>query len=339
MEDLTHIAGCKMKKLTIADVAKQANVSISTVSQFLNNRFEYMSEETRKKIEEAVKQLNYRPNMVARSLKNKGTQTIGVIVANIMHSFTTQIIHYLEQSLQPHGFHVTVCNSSDDSKKEREHIEMLLAKQVDGYIILPTGDNMELYEHLYESNIPVVFIDRIVANSEIPVVLLNNELASIYAVESLLKKDKKHLVVVTPSIERQLTPRVERIEGFRKAMKQNNILYKEEQVIAAPLQAINEKLQNIVRHTKVDGIIAGNDRVLIEVLHFIKSNQLTEQIDVAVIDDIPLAKFFVPAIGRITQPTKEMATKAADVLLEIKVHGYEGHKKKVYRFDPMIMND
>lgn len=338
MEDLTRIAGCNMKKVTIADVAKHANVSISTVSQYMNQRYEYMSLETRKKITNSVKELNYRPNLVARSLKNKGTQTIGVIVANIMHSFTTQIIHHLEQNLQAHGFNVTVCNASDHPEKEKEHIELLLSKQVDGFIIFPTGDNVELYERLVDSNIPVVFIDRIIKECRVPCVLLNNELASSYAVEQLIAKQKKNLLVVTSSIDQQITPRIERIEGFKKAMAIHQLGVNDYQVIAAPIETLQDRLKQSFEQFHIDGIVAGNDRVLVEVLQFLKDQGLKSKVDVAVIDEVPLAPFYEPPLITIAQPTKEMAEKAVTILMNVKKDGYDQFEKQTYRFDPIYVS-
>src|SRR5690606_32142751 len=131
-----------MKTVTMADVAQQAGVSKSTVSQFVNNRFDYMSEETKKRVEQAIMELDYRPNILARSLKQKTTTTIGVIVANILHTFSSQIIRTIEDACNEADFHVMVCNADDDPVKERKYIEMLRAKQVDGIIILPTGSNV-----------------------------------------------------------------------------------------------------------------------------------------------------------------------------------------------------
>src|SRR5690554_6439026 len=133
-----------MKRITIADVAKHAGVSKSTVSQFLNKRYDYMGEDTKKRIEDSIKQLHYRPNILARSLKQKSTTTIGIIVANILHNFSTQVMRAIEDVCHKYDFHVIVCNADDNPDKEKNYIEMLQAKQVDGIILFPTGDNEEL---------------------------------------------------------------------------------------------------------------------------------------------------------------------------------------------------
>lgn len=108
-----------MKRVTIADVAKHANVSKSTVSQFLNMRFDYMGEVTKDRIEQAVSQLGYRPNIIARSLKQKKTFTIGVIVGNILLSFSTQVIRAIEDVCRENDYHVIVCNADDNHETEK----------------------------------------------------------------------------------------------------------------------------------------------------------------------------------------------------------------------------
>lgn len=108
-----------MKTVTMADVAQHAKVSKSTVSQYLNKRFDYMGEDTKKRIEAAINELGYRPNIVARSLKQKSTTTIGVIVANILHSFSTQVIRAIEDMCHDSDFHTIVCNADDDPIKEK----------------------------------------------------------------------------------------------------------------------------------------------------------------------------------------------------------------------------
>lgn len=146
-----------MKKVTIVDVAKHANVSNSTVSQYLNKRYEYMGEKTRLKIEQAIEELQYRPNMLARSLTQKSTFTVGVIVANIVHDFSINVLNELEKLFDEQGFHMIVCNAADDPIKEKKHIEALLEKQVDGLIVFPTGKNKTLFKSLLKNSVPVIF--------------------------------------------------------------------------------------------------------------------------------------------------------------------------------------
>ena len=307
-----------MKNITIADVARHAEVSKSTVSQYLNKRYEYMSETTRKKIEKTIKELNYRPNVVARSLKQKSTFTVGVIVANILHTFSTQIIRAIENNFHQNGFHIIVCNADDEPEKERNYIEMLMAKQVDGFIIFPTGGNVDLYKEMINQNIPLVFMDRTIDEMDIPTVMLDNMDASRLAVQSLVDKGYKRISIITTSIIRNISPRVERIQGYKKALEDFQMPVVPDYIKSPDVKNLNLAIGELFQlNAPPDAIIAGNDRVLIGVLNYIKEHDLKIPDDIAVIgiDEVSFAGFFTPTISTISQPTVEMANQAVKLLL------------------------
>ncbi|MFS0646279.1 LacI family DNA-binding transcriptional regulator [Siminovitchia sp. 179-K 8D1 HS] len=326
-----------MKKATIADVAKRANVSKSTVSQYLNKRYEYMGEETRKKIEKAIQELNYRPNFMARSLKQKSTFTIGVIVANIIHGFSTKIVNGLEAEFDKKGFHMIICNSADEPSKEKKHIETLLERQVDGFIIFPTGKNEVLYRTLTMQNIPIVFIDRFIEELDIPSVLLDNMKAMEMAVSSF---NVHPLAVITTSLDLQITPRVERLEGFRLALQKRNIRVQEEYIRHGRLKELPQifnELFSLAAPPK--GIIATNDRVSQELMLYVKKHHIRvpDELQIVVIDEMPYTEFMTPPLTAIEQPSDLMAKQAAALLFEKIEMGTFKETKKLYRFEPIFL--
>ncbi|MEK5233791.1 LacI family DNA-binding transcriptional regulator [Lysinibacillus sp. FSL K6-0232] len=326
-----------MKKTTIADVAQYANVSNSTVSQYLNKRYEYMSAETRKKIEEAVEALQYRPNIMARSLKQKSTFTIGIIVANIIHDFSTKIINALEAEFDKKGFHMIVCNSADNPKKEREHVETLLEKQVDGLIVFPTGENKELYIRLHQQTMPIVFIDRFIEGVDIPAVLLDNFSAMDMAVELF---QKQPLAIITTSLALPITPRVERLEGFRQALKKRKLPIDERYIKNGDPSEMEEILQQLFAlEQPPKGIIAANDRIAQELMVYIKRHnlQVPDDLQVIAVDDVPYAKFITPSITTLQQPILEMAKKSAALLLGKIKKEQMPDEQQLYRFKPIVM--
>ena len=127
----------KIKAVTIEDVAKEAGVSKSTVSQFLNKRYEYMSQATKENIERIIAEMHFQPNHFASNLKKRKTKMVGIIVANIRHVFSTEIIRIIEQKLQEQGIQVIICNADDEPEKEMEYIQLLSTRNVDGLIIFP----------------------------------------------------------------------------------------------------------------------------------------------------------------------------------------------------------
>lgn len=328
-----------MRAVTIADVAKHANVSKSTVSQYLNKRFDYMGESTKKRIEEAIKELDYRPNIVARSLKQKSTSTIGVIVANILHAFSTQVIRAIEDMCHDSDFHIIVCNADDNPVKEKKYIEMLRAKQVDGIILLPTGDNTALYNEMVNEEYPIVFVDRTVPKVPIPSVLLDNEKAAELGVQHLIDQGYSQIGIIT-NVIRNVTPRMERISGYKKTLQKNSILINEKYIKSLEVSKIQEGLKEMLSlENPPQAILAGNDLTLIEILKYVKENNLTIPSDVAIIgiDDVSFANLYEPGLTIVAQPAFEIGKKAAEILLK-KIQQKEFKDKHlVYRFEPTLI--
>lgn len=297
-----------------------------------------MSEETKVKIEKAIETLNYQPNIVARSLKQKSTFTIGVIVANILHSFSTQVIRDLEIKLQEYNFNIIVCNADDEPIKERKHIEVLLAKQVDGLILFPTGGNIKLYQKLYKNNFPIVFIDRKVDGLSIPSILLDNIGTSEIAVQQLISKGYENIAIITNPISRNITPRLERIAGYRKALAYNGLDITEDFIQSVETATVGKTLETMFSlPTKPNAIIAGNDRILEAILDYFKTQNIKIPTDVALIgyDEVSFASFFSPPINTLGQPTQQMAYKAAEVLLNL-IHQNTETIELEYRFQSII---
>ncbi|MBD1378924.1 LacI family DNA-binding transcriptional regulator [Metabacillus arenae] len=329
-----------MKPITIADVAKHAGVSKSTVSQYLNQRYDYMGEKTKKRIEQTIEELGYRPNIIARSLKQKSTMTIGVIVANILHVFSTQVIRAIEDFCNESNFHIIVCNADDDPMKEKRYIEMLRAKQVDGIIAFPTGGNVELYKGLIKVNYPVVFMDRILPEVEIPTVLLDNEKASLLAVDQLLKNGYKKIGMIAPPLSPYVTPRLERISGYKKALQQHDIPFNPNYLISSEIFELEAKINHMLTMADPpEALVALNDRVLIEILKYTKEQQINIPGDLALvgIDEVSFASFYSPALTTVAQPAFQMGKKAAELLLNRIRDKDTDDFSKIYRFEPDLI--
>ncbi|WP_430789943.1 LacI family DNA-binding transcriptional regulator [Virgibacillus flavescens] len=329
-----------MKTVTISDVAKYAEVSKSTVSQYLNKRYDYMAVKTKDKIEAAIKELGYQPNIVARSLKQKSTTTIGVIVANILHEFSTQVIRAIEDVCNELGFHIIVCNADDEPIKEKKYIEMLRAKQVDGIIVFPTGDNVELYERMVEDNYPIVFLDRRIPGVPVSSILLNNENAALLAVNEFTSKGYDRVGIITPPTFEAVTPRSERIEGYKDALKANNLSVETSYIKSLEINSIQAGLKEMLSLPEPpNAILAMNDLVLIEILKFVKENEKNIPEDFALIgiDDVSFASFYNPSLTTIAQPTFEMGKKAAEILLNKIKKTQTDDTEEVYRFEPMLI--
>lgn len=329
-----------MKTVTIADVAKRAKASKSTVSQYLNKRFDYMGEKTRERIQKAIDELEYQPNIVARSLKQKSTSTIGVIVANILHSFSTHIIRVIEDVCHEQGFHIIVCNADDEPEKEKNYINMLRAKQVDGLIIFPTGGNIELYEKMFNENYPLVFVDRTVPDLPVRSVMLDNHMASQLAIEHFVNRGYERIGIITTSIIRNITPRVERLEGYKKSLQTYQLEMNPDYIKTLALDQIQSGVKEMLSLEKPPQcILAANDLSLMEVLKSLKDNNVSIPEDIALIgiDDVSFASFYHPGLTTVAQPTFDMGQKAVELLLsQIKKEDLNG-EPYIFRFDPKLI--
>lgn len=324
-----------MKAITIDDVATFANVSKSTVSQYLNGRYEYMSDKTKIRIREAIEELGYQPNIIARSLKQKSTKTIGVIVANILHSFSTQVIRAIEDVFHTYDFHMIVCNADDKPEKEKKYIDMLRAKQVDGLIIFPTGGNMELYQKLIQGNFPLIFLDRFVKDLPIPSVMLDNFEASRLAVQYLHEQDCERIGIITASTIQNVSPRMERIQGFNQAMEQLGKPICPDYIHSVETHMVQNVVEKMI-HLKQppDGLIAGNDLTLLAILHTLKEKSV--EMKLVGIDDVPFANLMNPPLTTIAQPTFDMGKAAAELLLK-KINHEQEECTPIKRFPPTLL--
>jgi LacI family kdg operon repressor len=309
-----------MKKLTIEDVAQKAGVSKSTVSQFLNKRYKYMSAATKKRIEEVVEELNYQPNGLARSLKNNRTHMIGVIVANIDYTLSIQCIRAIESELQTHGIQVIICNADENPDKESKYIEMLVARQVDGLIIFPTGNNALAYSRLISENFPMVFLDRLVEQVNTHSLLLDNEMAIRIGIQELIQHQHQRIALITlPHETHRITPRMERLSGYKRMMDESGLRIRDEYIRSVPKEDIQKTMEKLLQlQDPPTAILAGNDIVLAEMLKYASTHniQIPEDISVIGIDDAEFAHIYNPNITTIGQPTYDMGKQAARILLQ-----------------------
>ncbi|QEY91668.1 Hexuronate utilization operon transcriptional repressor ExuR [Bacillus amyloliquefaciens] len=260
-------------------------------------------------------------------------------MANILHTFSTQVIRAVEDYFHEQGFHIIVCNADDEPEKEKKYIEMLRAKQVDGIIIFPTGENLSLYEKMKRDTFPVVFMDRTIEELGIPTVMLDNHHAAGLAVDRFIESGIKRIAIITTSIIREISPRVERIEGYKKALDRHGMMVRDEYIKTADAADISNVLSELFSlEEPPKAILAANDIVLVEVLKYMKEHDMTIPDKAAVIgiDEVPFAGFFTPPITTIVQPAAEMARKAGSLLLR-QIQEKDGGEKRIHRYKPVLL--
>ena len=261
-------------------------------------------------------------------------------MASILHTFTTEVTRAIEDACINEDYHTIICNADNDPNKEKRYIDMLRSKQVDGMIIFPTGGNQELYEKMIEQNFPVVFLDRFIEGLPISSLLLDNEKASRMAVDHLVEHGYKRIGLVTMSLKNKITPRIERIQGYKKALHSSGYLYGDRYIRSSEPGNIQEAIHNLMtQENPPDALIPGNDLVLYEILTYIKHQDISlpEELGLIGIDEVKFAGYFTPAITTIAQPTFEIGKQSAQLLLRKIAKADKDEENHIYRYEPTLL--
>lgn len=300
---------------TLKDVAKETGLTVTTVSRVLNNRG-YISEETRKKVNEAMKKLNYQPNEVARSLTKKASNTIGVIVPHIRHPYFAELISNLESQCYKRGYKIILCNSREEREREKEYLEMCSSNRVAGIILCSGTVSVEEFQG---SNIPLVTVERYLENGTASVECDNRqggELAAQYLIDSGCKN-----LLHFSGVHDNAMPADMRAEGFRKVCERSGIAHKEVETSAYQYNNLeyHDFIEMVLQeNAAVDGIFASSDLIAAQILQvcYKLGIHVPEQLHLVGFDDVNVSFLTTPRITTIHQPIKEMAQTAVNHLID-----------------------
>jgi len=307
---------------TIREVAESAGVSYATVSHVINNT-RVVSKETRERVLAAMTALNYRPNALARSLRQGKTNTIGLVLPDSANPFFAEIGRSIEDEAFKKGYSVFLCNTELDTQRELFYVDVLSKKQVDGIIFIAAGDQADSLDFLLRQNMPVVMIDRDVPKVEVDAVLTDNELGGFLATRHLLDLGHKRIACIAgPS---NITPSAQRIIGYRRALEQAGLSYDESLIVRGDYHAQSglEIARSILRmEPRPTAIFALNDLMALGVLRAAAEANCSVPSDLAVVgyDDLELAHFTNPPLTTIAQPKKEIGAQAINLLVERIAH-------------------
>lgn len=297
---------------TIKDVAKIAGVTVTTVSRVLNNRG-YISDTTRKKVYEAMEELNYQPNEVARSLFRRKSNILGLIVPNVSHPFFAELTNYVEYYAYESGYKVLVCNSYQDTVKEKDYIEMLKRNQVDGIIM--GSHTLETSDYLIPT-FPIVALDRNFSNN-IPFITSDNYAGGRLATNLLIDKGCKKLAHISGPLELS-TPANKRYQAFIDVVTERKVDYVIEQTKLDIYESYEKLAYKIFeKHPDIDGVFASSDMIAASIIHVASQvgKEITKDLKVVGYDDINLASLIVPPLTTIKQPIREMGQLAVKLLM------------------------
>lgn len=301
---------------TIKDVAKKAGVSVTTVSRVLNNRG-YISEATRRKVYQAMEDLDYHPNEVARSLFRKKSNIIGLIVPTVAHPFFGELTSYLETYAYSRGYKVLLCNSQLNALKEQEYIWMLRRNQVDGIVMASHTLEVEEYKKL---NLPVVSFDRFIS-SRIPYVTSDNYQGGRLAVEHLLQRGCTKIAHLCGSLDLDMLAN-QRHRAFMNVAEEKNIPYCTVQtdVNVFEVDEYEELLTDLlVRHPDLDGLFLNSDIMAIAAIKVCGTLGMRIPQDIKIIgyDDVSIASLVSPQITTIRQPLAQMSELSVKLIEDL----------------------
>ncbi len=330
---------------TIKDVADYAGVSQATASRALSGRG-YVSLETKQRVEEAAKELVYKPSGLARSLKLKRTDTIGLMITDIVNPFYAFLAAGVLQCANNLGFHVILCATDEDPDMEREYLEVLMEKRVDGIVAVSTGQNLELWQEAINLGTEVVLVDREVEGiSDVSLVLIDNVKGAYDAVSYLLQLGHQRVGIINGPLN--TTTGRDRLQGYRKAFEKFGVPVDEELVENVSFKGesgtnATNRLLNLP--APPTAIFAANN-VLGEAMMTVlrdKKMKVPEDISLVVFDDVPWVSMASPSITAVAQPTRQMGVVSMELLahsLQSRANGEKGlYRKTIFQPSLIIRN-
>lgn len=310
----------KNAQATIRDLALKLNTSISTVSRALHGHQD-IKPETKKAVLDMAKKLHYEPNRVAQSLRIKKTNTMGVIVPEIVMHFFSSSLSGMQEYAAKHGYSMMVCQSMESFRTEKSNIHTLVSNRVDGLLISLSSDtkHFDHLQQLMDKEIPIVLFDRVCDELNVSKVVVDDHKASFVAVDYLVKTGCKRIAYLGGPQHLYISQ--QRQEGYLEALQKNNISPSEEWIIHCsdlhtdPIAA-TEQLLNLPEMP--DAIFCMNDPIAILAMQVLKEKQIKipDEISMIGFTNEPVANFIEPSLTTVSQPSYEMGRIAAKLFID-----------------------
>lgn len=298
-------------------MADRAGVSTSTVSHVINET-RYVSSDLQARVRQAMAELGYRPNALARSLRVKRSDTLGMIVPDIANAFFAEIVRAVEDVAFQQGYSLFLCNSERDLEKERLFTSVLVEKQVDGIVFVAVGASMELVEQLADVT-PVVVIDRELAGLAVDVVLADNLAGGKMAAQHLVDLGHRRIACITGPSDLSLS--AQRVIGYREVLQQAGVAYDERLVLRGSFDFASGyqcTAQLLALDEPPTAIFACNDVMAMGALRAAAEAgcRVPQELSILGFDDAPLASYTTPPLSTVAQPVPDFGQTAIRMLLE-----------------------
>jgi DNA-binding LacI/PurR family transcriptional regulator len=309
----------KASPITMKDIANLLGISKSTVSRALKNHPD-ISQHTKDAVKRTAQSLNYKPNLVASSLRHKKSRVIGLIVPQISYFFFPSVIQGIEEVVHSNGYNLLILQSNESYEREVENLDILMANNVEGILVSVSRHtkNFDHFQKIIDMDLPIVFWDRVVNNLRADVVMVDDITASYNAVKHLLGRGRKRVAICTGNLNLLIS--TNRLKGYRMALQESGISVKEELVISCetPEEAENETLRLLEMDSPPDSFFAISDLTMTGIMRGLHKKNLKTPHDIAVIGfcEEPFRTMYNPPLSVVEPMGTEIGKRSAEILFE-----------------------
>ena len=322
MQELNENRSMKQKRPALKDIASKLNVSITTVSFVLNGKGKEkkISDEVIKKIQDYTESINFKPNLVAQSLRTGKTKIIVFMVEDISNYFFAKLARIIEDIAYNKDYKVLFCSNENDDKRSRELINLFYERQVDGFIIIPSAGIRNDIDDLIKKNVPVVLFDRYFPDLKTNYVVINNKDAAHKATRHLIDNGFKKIAFITTDVKQ--TQMLDRLKGYEECVSQAQL---SSNVLEIPFKDVNsDKGKGLIHsfitdHAEYDSVFFSTNYLTQSGLEVIKdyNPNLLNELGIITFDDNDLFRIYTPTISAVSQPLQEIGEKLMKIMLNM----------------------
>ena len=320
-----------MHNVTIREVAREAGVSVATVSRAIRNEGS-IRPETRRKVLEAVRKLNYHVDMGARSIVKKQTKSIGLCICNICNPFYPPLVRGVENTINKFGYSLILCNTDEDPRKEEAYLKVMLEKRVDGLIIAPTWRTCAYLREFERRNVPIVVVDRKAEDISSDTVCVDNVHGAFMAVEHLIKLGHKRIgMIVGPKM---ISTTQERVQGYLEALRKYNLEEDESLMVdgGSAIEGGVKAMEDLLKSkSPPTAVFCYNNVVTLGALISLKKLNKKIPKDIAIVgfDEVDWAEAADPPLTVVSQPTYAIGTTAGQLVMQRLLNEGPKNKQKI----------
>jgi len=325
---------------TIKDIANKTGLGLATISKYLNGG--NVLEKNKIAIEKAIKELDYTVNEFARSLKTSKSKTVGVIIPELSNIFVTSIITVIEDILRNNGYSIIVTDCRTDESLERDVVNFMMSKRVDGIICMPVSKSGKFLKQATDAKIPIILIDRMLDDIDTDVVMVDNISASERAISHLVENGHKEIgIVVGPN---EIFTSQERLKGYKEALNRKKIKVNEDNIVFSnyTVQGGYESLKQLVKKNKdMTAVFMTNYEMTLGAIIAINELgiKIPEDISFIGFDNLQLSRIVKPKLSIVDQPLEDIGKNAASLMLKRLGEDKSKAKKKIQLMTTLIERD